>query len=62
LCKELQQYKKSGIELLLNGQPSTPEEIAKACIIKEESKFMRDYIRGESDQILGIGFDFVKDI
>ncbi|MCI9515660.1 MAG: hypothetical protein HFI80_00840 [Lachnospiraceae bacterium] len=62
LCKELQQYKKEGIRLLLNGSPSSPEEIARTCTIREDRCYMRDYISNDSNEIWGIGFDFVKDI
>ena len=57
LYRELQEYEKAGIALWLNGMPSTPREIAKACTIGEEDRYMRDYIRDEEDGIKGIGFD-----
>lgn len=62
LCEELQLYQAAGIELLLEGRPSCPEEIAKACMIGEEKSYMRDYIQGDSDEIIGIGFNGIKDI
>lgn len=60
LCRELQEYEKAGISLWLNGMPSTPKEIAKACTIGEEDRYMRDYMRDEEDGIKGIGFDKIK--
>lgn len=62
LCRELQQYQEAGIRLLLNGHPSSPEEIARVCTFREDRCYMRDYISNDSDEIWGIGFDFVKDI
>lgn len=62
LCRELRQYQKTGIRLLLNGQPSSPEEIARVCTFREDRCYMRDYIRDDSNEIWGIGFDFVKDM
>lgn len=46
---------------MLDGQPSNSKEIAKACTISEESSYMRDYIRDASEEVVGIGFDMVKD-
>ncbi len=62
LCRELRQYQKAGIRLLLNGHPSSPEEISRTCTFREDRCYMRDYISNDSDEIWGIGFDFVKDI
>ena len=58
----MQQYRKAGIRLLLNGKPSSPEEIAKACTVGEREAYMRDYIQDDSDELWGIGFDLVKDL
>lgn len=62
LCRELQHYQKAGVRLLLNGRPSSPEEIARVCTFREDRCYMRDYISNDSDELWGIGFDFVKDI
>jgi len=62
LKKELQEYRKAGIQLQLNGKPSDPQKIAKACSVEEENNYMRDYIRDESDKLRIIGFDRIKDI
>lgn len=62
LRKELQKYEKEGIRLLLDGHPSSPEEIARVCTLRESGSYMRDYIRDDKDVIREIGFDCVKDI
>ncbi len=62
LCKELKQYQRAGVRLLLDGNPSTPKEIAHVCTVREDQCYMRDYIRDDSDGIWGISFDFVKDL
>lgn len=62
LCRELQYYKRSGVRLLLNGRPSSPEEISRVCTFREDRCYMRDYISNDSHKLWGIGFDFVKDI
>lgn len=62
LYEELLLYQEAGIELLLEGHPSCPEEIARAGMIGEEQTYMRDYIQGDSNEIIGIGFNGIKDI
>ena len=62
LQKELQIYYTAGIQLLLNGCPSCPQEIARACGVEEESNYMRDYIQDDSERLRGIGFDRISDI
>lgn len=62
LCKELQHYQKAGVRLLLNGRPSSPEEIARVCTFREDRCYMRDYISNDSNELWGIGFDFVRDM
>ena len=37
LREELKLYQKSGIQLFMDGEPSTPKDIAKACLIAEAS-------------------------
>ena len=53
--------KKQGVELRLDGQPSTPKSISRACRIAEEGDYMRDYIWNEGGgNLKRISFDFVK--
>ncbi len=61
LHKELKAYEKAGLKLLLDGQPSSVKEIARACTVKEEANYMRDYIRDDEEQIIGISFDLVRE-
>ncbi|MDY3918723.1 MAG: hypothetical protein SOZ59_06930 [Candidatus Limivivens sp.] len=60
LCQELQAYYREGIRLWLDGRPSNPRQIARACSTGEECSYMRDYIRDDEGEILGIGFDHVE--
>ena len=57
---ELETYRRQGIPLLLNGSPSTPEEIEQACSIAEEGVYMRDYVQNERGEVERLQFDFVK--
>ena len=47
--------------LYLDGYPSTPKNIAKACQIAENGGYMRDYISDEKGQIARVNFDFVEE-
>ena len=60
LKKELEAYVKEGKYLMLNGKRSDPKSIVHACMIEEESSYMRDYIQDENNEVIGIGFDRVK--
>lgn len=60
LKKELDHYVREGKYLMLNGKKSDPKSIVRACMIEEESSYMRDYIQDENNKVVGIGFDYVK--
>ena len=51
LKDELKDYRKQGVRLFLNGNPSTPKCIAKACMIAEDGCYMRDYTEDENGRI-----------
>jgi len=61
LCKELRSYRRAGIQLWLEGLPSTPEEITKACYTMEGKNYMRDYIRNTNEEVTDIAFDLVAE-
>jgi hypothetical protein len=46
--------------LYLDGTPSNPKSIAKACQIAEGGGYMRDYVEDEKGRIVRVDFDFVK--
>lgn len=60
LRKELKTYRRSGVELFLNGEPSTPKHIARACRIAEGGGYMRDYTEDETGRIAKLNFDLIK--
>ena len=60
LKRELEIYREYGITLLLNGEPSTPKSIAKACTVAETGGYMRDYTEDECGHIAQVSFDFVE--
>jgi hypothetical protein len=59
LKQELKLYEEQGIALYLNGEPSSPKSIAKACQIAEGGGYMRDYTEDEAGHIARVDFDFV---
>lgn len=61
LKDELKEYRKRGIRLYLEGNPSTPKDIAKACMIAEHGGYMRDYTEDENGKIAKVNFDFIKE-
>lgn len=60
LKKELKAYRENGIALYLNGKPSDPKTIAKACMIAEGCGYMRDYTEDEKGRIAKVSFDYIK--
>ena len=58
--RELESYRDKGIELYLDGIPSTPKKIAKACQIAEDGVYMRDYTEDEEGHIACVSFDFIR--
>ncbi|MBS5214812.1 MAG: hypothetical protein KHY79_03150 [Clostridiales bacterium] len=60
LKKELDHYIREGKYLMLNGKQSDPKSIIQACMLEEESSYMRDYIQDENNHVIGVGFDRVK--
>ncbi|MBU5479617.1 hypothetical protein [Blautia sp. MSJ-19] len=60
LKNELENYRKNGVSLYLDGKPSTPKSIAKACMIAEEGSYMRDYTEDEKGHIARVDFDHIR--
>ena len=58
--RELESYRDKGIELYLDGIPSTPKKIAKACQIAEDGVYMRDYTEDEEGHIACVSFDLIR--
>ena len=61
LKSELKKYKKQGVALTLEGKPSNPYDIAKACRVSERAaSYMRDYISDEDGNLREINFQLVS--
>lgn len=60
LKAELKTYRKQGIELYLDGRPSSPKAIARACLIADGGSYMRDYTEDEKGRIAKVDFNFVS--
>lgn len=61
LKAELKVYRDQGIALYLNGEPSSPKFIAKACAVAEGGGYMRDYTEDDNGRIERVSFDFIED-
>lgn len=61
LEKELKTYQKCGIQLFMDGEPSTPKNIARACLIAEGGGYMRDYTEDETGRIARVDFDLISE-
>ena len=57
---KLELYRENGVSLYLNGAPSTPKKIAKACQIAENGVYMRDYTEDEDGHIACVSFDLIR--
>jgi hypothetical protein len=61
LKSELKKYSKKGVALTLQGKPSSPYNIVKACKVSEtQASYMRDYISDEKGNVKRIDFQLVK--
>lgn len=60
LRRELELYRENGVSLYLDGAPSTPKKIAKACQIAENGVYMRDYTEDEDGHIACVSFDLIR--
>lgn len=60
LCEKLEQVRRQGVYLYLEGRPSTPEEIAGKCI-KEDADYMADYVLSEEGVLKELRYDRVAD-
>lgn len=56
LRRELQGYEKAGTQLFLGDHPSRADEIVSACLLAEESDYMRDFITDDQEHITEIHF------
>ena len=45
----------------MDGKPSTPKDIAKACLIAEGGGYMRDYTDDETGRIARVDFDLIRE-
>lgn len=60
LKKELKSYRAQGVQLYLDGVPSSPKRIAKACMLAEDCGYMRDYTEDEYGRISEVNFHYIK--
>ena len=59
LLKQMKRYEKHGVEITLEGQALSLEEIAAACAVREHGCYMGDYIWDEEGALSEIRYDKV---
>ncbi len=60
LKRELDYYRKRGVNLYLEGRASSPGNIAQACAVAENGTYMRDYSQDDRGRLKRIDFNFVE--
>ena len=56
LFTELNGYEKKGVDITLNGLAASPMQVVQACILREDSNFMRDYVMNDKGDIKELCF------
>lgn len=56
--EELSRIHQTGVELYLDGLPSTPDAIAMQCV-KEEGVYMADYVLNDEGHLKELRYDKV---
>lgn len=56
LFAELEKYEHSGVSMKLEDQVVSPLQIVEACIVQEETNYMRDYIYDEEGNLKELTF------
>lgn len=59
--RELDSYRKKGVDLYLEGKASSPGTIARACAVAEHGTYMRGYCQDGRGRLKRIDFTFVED-
>ena len=57
LLNELEVYEKKGVRLAMENKMSSPENIAKECVICESGSYMRDYVFDEDGKMRLLNFN-----
>ncbi len=60
LKEKLERVQKSGVYLFLEGEPSTPADIASKCVCERET-YMADYVLDEHGILKELRYDRVTD-
>lgn len=60
MTAELKGYVREGVSLWLDGQRCSPGRAASACLLQEDSCYMRDYVCDEQNRVVAIHFDRVE--
>ena len=61
LFNELTTYERKGVGIILEGRPASPMQVVRACMVREDADYMRDYIMDENGDIRELYFHDVKE-
>lgn len=56
LLRELRGYEREGTQLYLDERPSRADEIVHACLLSEDTDYMRDLVSDDREHITEIHF------
>lgn len=57
---ELKQYSELGVRILLEDSVSTPQEIYRTCILREDMPYMCDFVFQEDEKLSEVHFYKVR--
>ena len=60
LYTELEDYEKSGVCLLIDGNHASPMQVVKAHMVREEGSYMRDYRLNKEGHIEALSFNNIN--
>ena len=60
LFKELSNYEKNGVRIIMDGSPASPMQVISAHLVQEENTYMRDYVVDEEGKLTELCFQHVK--
>lgn len=50
-----------GVQLYLEGEPTSPEEISRKYCLNDECIYMPDYVMNEAGELVELRYDKIKD-
>ena len=61
LKKRLKLIHERGVNLYMDGEPASPEEIARKFFVNEDADYMPDFVTDDNGALTEVRYDKVKD-